>query len=477
MERWSSRAGFLLAAVSAAVGLGNVWRFPSVAGANGGGAYLLPYFLAAFVFAVPLLVLEIAVGRTYRVDPVSAFRGLREEFALLGWVVVGAVVAILSYYLVLTGWVLAFLAAAVAGAPLTFGGFTATYWPVATYAVAALATAGVVSLGVRSGIERLATVVMPVVFAILVGLVAYGTSLDGFVPGVAFFVRLDAAALADPGVWSAAFGQVFFSLSVGQGIMLTYGSYLDEGVDVVRSSLLITVADLSVAVLAALVVFPVVFTFEGLSPTAGTELAFTTLPRAFEMMRFGRVVAVAFFGLLFFAALTSAVSMLEVGVASVRQQTGLGRGAATAATAGAVFVLGLFSALSYSAAGLQVAGTPVLDVLDETVGAYALPVSAVLVAVAFTWFQPREVVLDQFGGVRALVPLTKYVVPVALGGVVALRLFTGGRGLLPAVDAPAWLRDLGVVAFLLVVLGAIAAAALRAYAGPERSGRSRRRRR
>ncbi|MFB6352499.1 MAG: sodium-dependent transporter [Halobacteriales archaeon] len=420
MERWSSRRGFLLAAVGAAVGLGNIWRFSAVVGQNGGGAYLVPYLFAAFAFAVPLLVLELAVGRALRLDVVAAFRSVRREFAALGWVVTGSVLLILSYYLVLTGWVLAFLVDALAGGGLTFAGFTGTAWPVLTFGVTTLATGAVVAVGVRAGIERMATVAMPIIAVLLLGLAGYGATLPGFGRAVSFLFVPDFSVLGDPLLWSAAFGQVFFSLSVGQGIMLTYGSYLEESTDVARSALLITVVDVAIAVVAGLVIFPVVFSV-GLEPSLGTELAFTTLPRAFASMQYGRLVAVAFFGLLFFAALTSSVSLLEVGVAAVLRTTDRPRREVAALLTALVFLVGLPSALSYSSVGFAVGGVRFLDLLDESVGALALPVTATLIAVVFTWYQDRDAVAAQIGTGVGL-PLVKYVIPVVLVAITALRL-------------------------------------------------------
>lgn len=425
-EQWSSRLGFLLATVGAAVGLGNIWRFSAVLGANGGGAYLVPYLLAAFVCAVPLLVLELAVGRALRTDVVSAFRSVDATYAPLGWLVVGGVVLILSYYLVLTGWVLGFLLVWLAGIETTFAAFTDSWLPVGYFVVATVLTGAVVSLGVRGGIERMAKLVMPTVFAVLVGLAAYGATLSGWGDAVSFLFTPDRSVLGDPGLWSAAFGQVFFSLSVGQGIMLTYGSYVDEGTDLLRSSLLVTVTDIGAALLSGLVIFPIVFSF-GLQPTLGTELAFTTLPTAFGTMPGGRLVAVAFFGLLFFAALSSAVGLLEVGVAAASNATRLSRASATRALTVGVFVLGLPSALSYSPVDLALAGRPVLDLVDESVGTYALPVSALLITYSFVWASEFDGVRDALG---RLYPLVRYVTPALLLAVTAARL--------AGVARPAW---------------------------------------
>ena len=409
-DRWSSQLGFLLATVGAAVGLGNIWRFAAVLGANGGGAYLVPYLLAAFSLAVPMLVLELAVGRTLRSDVVSAFRRVDDAYTALGWLVVGGVLLILSYYLVLTGWVFGFLLSWLDGSSTTFSTFTAGWWPVGYFVVATVVTGVVVARGVRGGIERMANVVMPTVFALLFGLAVYAATLPGWWQAVGFLFTPDFTVLTDPGLWSAAVGQVFFSTSVGQGIMLTYGSYVDADTDLLRSSLAVTVADISAALLAGLVIFPVVFTF-GLAPTLGTELAFTTLPTAFASMAGGRVVAVAFFGLLFFAALSSSVALLEVGVAAATNTTRLGRARATLLLTAGVFLLGIPSALSYSPLALAVAGTPVLDVVDESVGTYALPVSAVLIALVFVRGADLDPIRDELG---RLYPVVRYVVPPVL---------------------------------------------------------------
>jgi NSS family neurotransmitter:Na+ symporter len=427
-ERWSSRPGFLLATVGAAVGLGNIWRFSAVVGQNGGGAYLVPYLVAAFVCAVPLLVLELTVGRRLRTDVVSAFRSVDRAYTVLGWVVVAGVALVLSYYLVLTGWVLGFLLSWLAGAGegTTFTAFTGGWAPVAAFVVVTVLTGGVVSLGVRDGIERLSKVVMPTVFALLVALALYATTLPGHGEALAFLFTPEFAVLGDPGLWSAAVGQVFFSLSVGQGVMLTYGSYLDEGTDITRSALLITVADVGAALVAGLVIFPVVFSF-GLAPTLGTELAFTTLPAAFASMGAGRVVAVAFFGLLFCAALSSAVSLLEVGVAAATNATRLDRRRATLAITAAVGVAGVPSALSHSPVALAVDGRPVLDLVDESVGTFALPVSAVLLLGVFAVASDRETLRAELG---ALTPLVRYVTPAVLVVVTGAKLVGVGR--------PAW---------------------------------------
>ena len=403
-----------MAAIGSAVGIGNIWRFSSVVGQNGGGAYLIPYLLAVFAFAVPLMVLELAVGRHLRGDVVTAFGSVRKEFKPLGWIVCAVVFLILSYYLVITGWTLAYTGFSLANRRLEFSEFTSSYMPVAYFVASAIAMGLIVSLGIKGGIERAVRVLIPVSFAILVCLAVFSATLRNFDQGLEFLFTPDFSVLSNPLIWSAAFGQAFFSLSVGYGILLTYGDYLGEDVGLLDTSLMITFADLAVALLAGVVIFPVVFTF-GLEPTAGAELAFSTLPRAFEVMPYGKAIAIAFFMLLFFAALTSAVSMLEVGVAAVMKATGHSRRAVSTVLTAGVLILGLPAALSYSALGLTLGGIRVLDLMDNFLGNIGLVVTALLISITFTWLLERDALKQEIGrGSWIVLAITRYAVPLVL---------------------------------------------------------------
>ena len=449
MDQWSSRLGFILAAIGAAVGLGNIWRFPAVVGQNGGGAYLIPYLLAAITLAIPLLILEISIGRSLKADIVTACRQVRDRFEIVGWLIGASVLAILSYYLVITGWVLAFLIFTITGSGTTFDAFSSTYQPIGFFIVVSIIVGAIVSLGVSDGIERMAKTLIPAAIVILAGLGVYAATLPGFTAGASFFFRPDLRVLNDPFIWSAAFGQVFFSFSVGMGVMLTYGSYLDQSVDIPRSAFIIAAADIAIAMLAGLVIFAIVFSF-GLEPTMGTELAFSTLPAGFAEMPFGWIVGVAFFGLLFLAAITPSVSMLEVGVASVMRSTTLSRRSASILVTGLILFAGLPSALSYSAVELTLLDRPFLDLLDSSVGTLALPISAVLIVIIFTWFQPARTVREQLGD-TIILPIVKYIVPTVLIVVTSVRIFSG-------VDFYAWRRVPGIAgvddqAQLIVLVG------------------------
>ena len=458
MDLWSSRTGFIFAATGAAVGIGNIWRFPSVVGRNGGGAYLIPFLIAVFVFAVPLMILEINSGRRTRADIVATFSDVRPRFRLFGWSIVAVVILILSYYLVITGWILAFLGAAITGGDISLAGLTTTYAPVLFFTVSLGIVAAVLSLGVREGIERLTTVLMPLVFMILLGMAAFSVTLSGFSEGMAFFLTPDLSVLADPLIWSAAFGQAFFSLSAGMGILITYGSYVGEEIDVPEAAAIIAVADVVVAILAGIVIFPIVFTFD-LEPSLGTELAFTTLPAAFSLLPGGRLLAGAFFGLLFAAAITSAVSMMEVGVSAVRGTTHFSRRQATLLVSVLVFLLGTPSILSYTPFQLHVWGTPFLDLLDNSVGTLGLPVTALIISITFGYFATHEAA--QIPPVERLtIVSTKYLLPPVLVVVIASQLFLGfdfhgwrmlpGRTLDRAFVSVAILSGISLLVYLLV---------------------------
>lgn len=460
MEQWTSRVGFVLAAIGAAVGLGNIWRFPAVVGQNGGGAYLFPYLVAAFALAVPLLIFELSIGRSLRADVVTACRQVSSRLEWVGWVVGASVLAVLSYYLVIAGWVLAFLGATAFGVDITFEGLTNTIWPVVLFFVITGIVGAIVSLGIVGGIERMARVVVPFAFFIIAGLALYSITLGGFVEGVSYLFTPDMAALGDPFIWSAAFGQVFFSFSVGMGIMLTYGSYLDTETRLTRSAITIAVADLAVAILAGVFIFTVVFT-HGIEPTMGTELAFESLPIGFEAMGIGWLIAPAFFALLFIAALAPSVSMLEVGVAASMRRFDLDRRQATFGVVAVVALAGLPSALSYSAVGFEVADQPVLDLIDATVGTFALPIGAVLLVFVFAWVQNRAVFHNQLRS-RSLRFVVGIVVPIVLVGVTLLRVMTGrdltAWRLLPDVDM---LSGQGTLVVTIAALAAIATLAYR----------------
>lgn len=425
MERWSSRMVFVLAAIGSAVGIGNVWRFPMVVGQNGGGAYLIPYFLAVIGLAVPLMILEISLGRHWRSNVVASFGHVKKSFKIMGWLVCFIVLMILSYYLVIMGWTLAYLVFSLLGTNVAFSAFTSSLQPIAYFLISVLATGIIVSLGVNMGIERIVSFMIPFAFVILVALALFCLSLPGFRPGMEFFLRPDFSMLGHPWVWSAAIGQAFFSLSVGMGVLITYGAYLGDDMDIPQSALIVTVADLLAAMLAGIAIFSIVFTFD-LVPTSGAQLAFTTLPKAFELMPYGSIFSVAFFALLFSAALTSAISMMEVNVAAIMGETGMSRKKASTLFMIILAAIGAPSALSYSSLDLSLYGSRILDLMDLIVGTIGLLIAALLVTITFRWFITDDILASQLKlsekWLRILSFLTKYVIPAALLAIIVVML-------------------------------------------------------
>lgn len=433
-EQWNSKLGFILATIGSAVGIGNIWRFSSVVGQNGGGAYLIPYLFAVIVFAVPLMILELSIGRHFQGNVISVFTAIKEKFQIFGWLICIIVFLILSYYLVITGWTLGYVVSSLTTKGVNFSEFTNSYQPLVYFVITVLLTGFIISFGVKKGIERLSTILIPFSFILLVALAVFATTLAGFSEGLHFFLTPDFTVLTNPLIWGAAFGQAFFSLSVGFGTLITYGSYLDKKMNIPRSSLIITFSDVMIAMLAGLIIFPIVFTF-GLQPTMGSELAFSTLPRAFEMMAYGQVLAVSFFLLLFFAALTSAISMLEVNVAAIMNITKFSRKKTSIILSVLLIFIGLPAALSYTSMNVSFGGVKILDFMDETLGTYGLPITALITAVVFTWFAKKKILetelADSKKWVKIIYPIVKYITPTVL-------ILTLGAGLFLQIDIGSW---------------------------------------
>jgi len=424
-ERWSSTAGFVLASVGSAVGIENLWRFPYVVGTNGGGAFLVAFVVALLLCGLPLLIVELSLGQRFRASVVPTFERIDRRLRLVGLGLVLVPTLILAYYLVITGWVLAYVVVLGAGRSLSFSDFTGSYWPLACFAASGVLCLLVVRRGVERGLERAATVLVPGLFAVLLGLVGMALTLPGARPGVSFYLTPDFGRLADPTVWTAAFGQAFFSLGIGEGIMLTYGSYLARG-SITRSAVAITAADLLVALLGGLIVFPIVFSL-GVDPAAGVELAFVTLPPVFAALPLGPVLGALFVLLLFVAAMTSAVSLLEVPVATLIDVRGMARPRATALVMAAVLLAGLPAALSYTPVGLRLAGVPVLDLQDFAVGTVGLIAGGLVLSLVVGWGVPLAALLPGPAPWvrRALVVAVRLVIPVVLAVTLLLRLVEG----------------------------------------------------
>ncbi|NJD77304.1 MAG: sodium-dependent transporter [Candidatus Methanoperedens sp.] len=421
-EKWSSSIGFILASIGSAVGIGNIWRFPYIVGMNGGGAFLIPYLIAVFLFGLPLMILEFALGRHFKTSVVPAFSTIGKKFRIAGFLLVFVMGMILSYYLVITGWVLAYFLFFVMGEPKSFSLFTGSYYPLLFFLISGGITFFVVRTGVKQGIEKLSRFLIPLLFAMLLLLLAFSLSLPGAINGIEYYLTPDFSKLSDPFVWTAAFGQAFFSLGVGTGIMLTYGSYMRDE-NIVKSAAIITVSDLTVAILGGLVIFPIVFSF-GLDPAAGVQLAFVTLPSVFQEMSFGIFLGAVFFLLLFFAALTSAVSMLEVPVATLIDSYGFERKKATLIVSTIIILVGLPSALSYTALKLELFGMPLLDLKEFAFGTIGIITAGLVLSIIAGWFFDQNIIFKQIGGGRWMQKLFILIIKIFIPLILFINLMT-----------------------------------------------------
>jgi NSS family neurotransmitter:Na+ symporter len=372
---WSSRFAFILAATGSAVGLGNIWKFPYITGENGGGAFVIVYLLCVAVIGIPIMIAETMMGRRGRQSPINTLETLTEEaganknWHYLGWLGVIAGFLILSYYSVIAGWAMAYVVKAFTG---SFSGESAAqikslfsdlqaspvqqvFWHTAFM----VATMSVVARGVQGGLEKAVRFLMPSLFVLLMLLVAYAMTTGAYMQGLEFLFKPDFSEMTGDSVLTAM-GHAFFTLSLGMGAIMVYGSYLPKDISIAKTSILIASADTAVALLAGMAIFPIVFT-NGLEASAGPGLIFQTLPIAFGNMTGGWLFGLLFFILLVFAALSSAISLIEPAVAWVvenykvdRKKASIGMGLLTWFLGlGTVFSEDFFEKIDYLTANLM----------------------------------------------------------------------------------------------------------------------------
>ncbi len=409
---WGSRTGFLLAAAGSAVGLGNLWRFPYLAGENGGGWFVFLYLACLAGIGLPVLLSEIALGRATRASPVVALRkvaGPATRWVALGWLGIVAVILALAVYAVVAGWTLHFAALAFSGSAASsspaeaaelFGSIHADFARTFFWAMVFLATtAAIVQGGVRRGIERWSRILLPLLVLLLLLLLVKSLTLEGAREGLRFAFGLHAGRLSAAGVLDAM-GQAFFTLGVGVGGLLTYGSYLRKEANIVTDSLTIVGLDTAVSLVACGLVFPITFTY-GLAPAEGPGLVFVTLPIAFTSMPGAAVVAGLFFLLLAFAALTSAINMLELPAAHLIDARGWTRRRATLMVSGLVALLAVPVALAGSSElfgdGLRsVVGSDTLGLAMDIVTHWMMPLGGLGFAIFVGWRLPETLRRRQF---------------------------------------------------------------------------------
>lgn len=386
--KFSGSLGYILAVAGSAVGLGNIWRFPYLAAKYGGGMFLLTYLILIVTFGYALIVSETAIGRRTKQSPVGAFGtyGKTLPYRFGGWINAIIPMLIVPYYSVIGGWVAKYLFEYVRGSSSAlaqdgyFTGFIADSASVEIwFLVFTLATLLVIVAGVKNGVERVSRIMMPMLVILAVLVAIYSVTRPGAMEGVKYLLVPNFANFS----WMtivAAMGQMFYSLSIAMGILYTYGSYLKDDVDIEKSTGQVEIFDTAIAVLAALMIIPAVFAFSGGDPEmlqAGPSLMFITIPKVFESMGFGNVVGVVFFLMVLFAALTSAISLMETSVSTLTDQWKLSRGKASLLMAVEMVVIGTASALGFGIWDfVQIFGMSVLDFLDFLTNSVMMPVAA-----------------------------------------------------------------------------------------------------
>lgn len=441
--QWSSRWAFIMAATGSAVGLGNIWRFPYLTGEYGGGAFVLMYIGCVLLVGIPIMMSEVLLGRRGRQSPINTMASLAEEEGLtsgwryLGWMGVVAGFLILSFYSVVAGWTLEYIFQAGSGNFLTatdeeigeiFDSLLRNPGQLmAMHTLFMALTVIVVAMGVQSGLERAVKFLMPALFILLLLMVGYAMSTDGFEEGVYYLFYPDWSKLSGEG-FLAALGQAFFSLSLGMGAIMVYGSYLPDDASIANTSVTIALADTLVAIMAGLAIFPLVFAY-GLETGSGPGLIFVTLPIAFGQMPYGQIFGTGFFILLLFAAWTSSISLLEPAVAWLVENRGIAR-ARSAAIAGLIaWVLGIGSVLSFNLwQDYRLFDKTYFDIMEYVTSNIMLPLGGLLIAVFTAWFMSRKAVIEELGLGEGLIFQTwlfvvRYVAPI---GVVIIFLHAIG---------------------------------------------------
>jgi NSS family neurotransmitter:Na+ symporter len=412
-DGFGSRLGVIAAAAGSAVGLGNIWRFPYVTGENGGGAFLLVYVLFILVIGVPVMLSELALGRRSQRNALGAFKKLAPGtwWHIIGMMGIAAAFFILAFYTTVSGWTLEYLFLSIGNSfegqskeelNVTFEEFRNNgYLPLLWQLMFMLFTALIVYKGIKNGIEKYTKLLMPALLLIIIVLGIRAVTLPGSGAGLTFLFQPDFSKI-NADVVLQALGQAFFSLSIGMGALITYGSYIKSNEDLGKTAFSVTLTDTLVAVLAGVAIFPAVFAF-GIEPQSGPGLVFITLPMIFQEMTGGYFFALIFFVLLVIAALTSTISVLEVVVAYVSEELNMSRRKATILSAGSISVLGILCTLSQGPMPeIHIGNRNLFDILEFASANIMLPLGGLLIVLFAGWYMKREDLYDEISNKETL---------------------------------------------------------------------------
>lgn len=436
--QWGSKFGFIMAAAGSAVGLGNIWRFPYITGEYGGGAFVLVYLACVILIGIPLLFTEMGFGRFTQKSTIGAFKdtGANPVFKIFGALLAVLVsFFVLSFYGNIAGWTIGYIGKSITGSSQTFEEFASNgLVTIALMGVFIVVTILIVRLGISGGIEKAAKILMPVLFVLIAVVAIRSLTLEGAMAGVEFYMSPDFSKINSNSIL-AALGQAFFSMSIGWGIMITYGSYLPKSANIVSSGVWVGFMDAGVALLAGFMIFPAVFAY-GLDPAAGPALVFEVLPTVFANMPGGAIVGALFFLLLTVAALTSSISMLEVPASYFMDEKKWTRSKAAWVVGILLFIVGIPSALSWGASGVftdMSMSLPWLDapkvgfqnIVDYLFGEFFIVVVALVTCIYVAWSMPINNIVSEVGegspswspgtmASKAFVFFIRYVCPIVI---------------------------------------------------------------
>ena len=441
---FSGRLGFVLAAAGSAVGLGNIWRFPYLAAKYGGGIFLLVYVVLVVTFGFSLMVAEIALGRNTRLSAIGAYKKLNKKFGFLGFLTALVPIIVLPYYSVIGGWVTKYFVAFLSGHHMEassddyFGGFIGqTFEPVLWLAIFGVITFVIVLCGVKRGIETANKFMMPILIVLCVAVCVYSCTLPGALEGVKFYLIPDFSRFSINTVLGAM-GQMFYSMSLAMGIMITYGSYMKKETSIEKSVSQIEIFDTGVALLAGLMIVPAVFVFSGGDQSAmrsGPGLMFQTLPKVFDSMgggQFGQIVGALFFLLVLFAALTSAISLMETVVSIVIDKFHVKRVAACIIVFIGMMLLALPSSLGNGVwSHIQILGMDFLTFFDFISNSVIMPIVALLTCIFIGYVVKTQLVVDEvkssskFSREKLFVVVIKYIAPIFIVAILVSSVLSG----------------------------------------------------
>lgn len=428
---FTGKLGFVLAAAGSAVGLGNIWRFPYLAAKYGGGSFLLVYLILAVTFGFALMTAEIAIGRKTGLSAIGAFKVLDKRFSFLGVLAAAVPIIIFPYYSVIGGWVIKYFAAFISGgahlaaADDYFTGFiSSTYEPLVWFFIFMAFTAVIVLLGVEKGIEKMSKIMMPILVLLSVIVSIYALTLEGAMDGLKYYILPRMEDISAKTIL-AAMGQLFYSMSLAMGIMITYGSYMKKDTHLESSVRQIEIFDTGIAFLAGLMIIPSVFAFSGGDPAAlgaGPGLMFMALPKVFASMKFGGAIGTLFFLLVFFAALTSSISLMETIVSFFRDKFGWTRTFTGIMVAVCSTILGIPSSLGFGPLSfISWMGMSILDIMDFVSNSVLMPIVAFFTCILVGFVIKPKTIADEvkvtdgtFKAEKMFTVIIKWVAPVFL---------------------------------------------------------------